>query len=269
MIGTFFRRSLSQRPGAHARQAHARDHLSLGTMPAAVYAIGDVHGCLDLLKDMDARIAEDGEAFPGPKLIVLLGDMIDRGTRSAAVLDYLMEPPAAGYERICLCGNHEIMFEAFLASPKVQDPWLSYGGRETLASYGIYVDPGDRDRDLALRVASAVPESHRDFVRSRPLSLRLPGYTLVHAGLSPDQPVEAQPEEALLWMHWAEDDNGPATGPKVVHGHIAARDIEMRSGRINVDIGAYATGRLGAVRLSGSDKPAPIVVGSPQSARGR
>src|SRR6516225_7381761 len=101
---------------------------------AAIYAIGDVHGCYDVLMEAERRIVADGQSFAGRKLIVLLGDYVDRGSRSRDVLEHLCTPPPAGFARVTLCGNHDDMFLRFLEEPASNLAWLSQGGRETLFS---------------------------------------------------------------------------------------------------------------------------------------
>ena len=83
-------------------QREARRRVSIGTGDIAVYAVGDVHGCLDELLELEAMIAADGAGLPAGKLIVMLGDYVDRGASSAQVLDHLIAPPTADFERICL-----------------------------------------------------------------------------------------------------------------------------------------------------------------------
>jgi|GEM_PF-6837616 5''-nucleotidase/2'',3''-cyclic phosphodiesterase and related esterases len=101
--------------------------LSLSTAPAVTYAVGDIHGQLELYKALEARILEDARSYDGPVLIVLLGDLIDRGPKSAQLIDYLLEPPLQGVTRLCLRGNHEDMFLQVLRHPSIARDWISWG----------------------------------------------------------------------------------------------------------------------------------------------
>ena len=107
---------------------------------AAIYAIGDVHGCLDALLELEKRIVEDADAIEGRKLIVMLGDYVDRGPQSATVLYHLIAPPPAGFERVCLRGNHDDAFLAFLEGDPAGDWVLDHGAVETFQSYGVEID---------------------------------------------------------------------------------------------------------------------------------
>ena len=117
-----------------------RPRLAFRTWPSAVYAIGDVHGCLDQLLAIEAAIAEDGRNLEGEKWLVTVGDHVDRGTRSADVVAHVMGPAPAGFRRFALIGNHEQMMLDFLGNPAAHAYWLEEGGMETLASYGIELD---------------------------------------------------------------------------------------------------------------------------------
>jgi serine/threonine protein phosphatase 1 len=111
-----------------------RRRLSIGEHPAAVYAIGDIHGCRDLLVDLEAQIAADAATLDGESWLVTLGDAIDRGPASAQVIDHLRGHAPPGMKRINLLGNHEALLLEFLDRPRVDAAWLQFGGRETLAS---------------------------------------------------------------------------------------------------------------------------------------
>ena len=239
------------------RQRSERAHLSAPEWPAAIYAIGDVHGCLTELRGLEQRIVEDAAAVEGEKWLVYLGDLVDRGPDSVGVLDRLLARPPQGFRRICLAGNHEIMMLAFLDNPASQPEWLQFGGQQTLASYGIdaarlLATPARQRRAI---LDSHVPQDHVEFLTDLPLTLSLPGVVFVHAGLRPDIPVDRQAENDLLWIREEFFRAPPLPGRLVVHGHTPARDAVMLPGRICVDTGAFATGRLTAVRLSPDQEP--------------
>ncbi len=221
-----------------------------------IYAVGDVHGRLDLFRAMEAQIAAD--AAPGAKLIVLLGDIIDRGPDSAGMIDHLLAPAPAGTTRLCLLGNHEDMALQFLRDPDPRADWLVHGGAEMLASYGIARDIAAlralSRRALAMRIAAHIPQDHLDFLAALPLYLHAGPHYLCHAGVDPAQPLDQQDRRTLLWSRRFTDPESPpprglAPGGLVVQGHMPIEAPALRDWRINVDTGAYMTGRLSAVRL--------------------
>jgi serine/threonine protein phosphatase 1 len=249
-LTTAFRRLF---PAPSARKPiRARPHLVADTWPAALYAVGDVHGCLAQLLQLERKIVADASATAGEKWIVMLGDYVDRGPDSAGVLDHLLARPPAGFQRFCLAGNHETMMLDFLSTPRPDAAWLEYGGIETLASYGLDIRAMNwhNSRATVAALASAIPEEHIDFIRKAPLYLSLPGTLMVHAGIRPGMPLEDQSEQDLLWIREPFLDAAMPEGPRVVHGHTPASEPVVTPFRIAVDTGAYATGRLTAAKLT-------------------
>ena len=145
-----------------------RPMLKLDQRPALVYAIGDVHGCLAELRALQDLIVEDAADRPGDKLLVTIGDYVDRGPDSAGVIDFLGLPPPAGFSRICLAGNHEAMMLAHIQSPARNMQWLDFGGDETLLSYGIPVDRYRRASQAQQRqlLQSHIPDDLRTAVQN-------------------------------------------------------------------------------------------------------
>lgn len=231
--------------------SNGRPRLTWAERPAVIYAIGDVHGCLDVLKRLEDLIAADAANYPGDKMIVMLGDYIDRGPKSAQVLDWLMRPAPTGFARICLAGNHEAMFLDAMAQPDRCGDWLQWGGRQTLESYRIDVnefDAASTARRRALLQAS-VPDEHRSFLTGLPVLLEVPGALFVHAGVRGDLALEQQRDADLQWMREPFLSTPIAGFPVVVHGHTPSPLPEILPWRIGVDTQAYATGKLTAVRL--------------------
>lgn len=218
-----------------------------------VYAIGDIHGCLTELQQLETRIVGDAAGASGTCLIVLLGDFIDRGPDSAAVVDHVMLPPPAGFERISLCGNHELAMLRFLADPMAGADWLDLGGLETLRSYGIdLMELRHRFRSTTAclsAAARAVPQHHRRFLLELPILLELGEFVFVHAGLRPGVPLAEQSDHDLIWIREPFLSQGPELERTVIHGHVPTAGIVFGNRRIGVDTGAYATGRLSAVRI--------------------
>lgn len=222
-----------------------------------IYAIGDVHGCLPLLEDLQARILADSRSARDMHIIqIFLGDYVDRGVDSRGVLDALLALPPPGWRRICLRGNHEQMLLGFLEDPGSLEFWRNNGGLETLASYGVDVsrtrDPSEGPA-VAEEFAAKLPESHLRLLRSLPVSTEIGQYFFVHAGVRPGVPLDRQDQDEMLWIRepflWSDADFGKI----VVHGHTPVEQPEIRHNRINIDTGAYLTGRLTCAVLEGDD----------------
>ncbi len=212
-----------------------------------IYAIGDVHGRLDLLDQILGRIDADLATYPDCRpLQVFLGDYVDRGPSSRAVLDRLINRSRT-HEIVCLKGNHESYIPEFLRNPAILADWQQFGGLETLMSYGLTpsmrADSAEQ-LELAKALAASLPKHHREFLSSLSPSFSCGDFFFVHAGVKPGVPLERQREEDMLWIRdeflLCEDDFGKV----IVHGHTPVREPDIRPNRINIDTGAYATGRL-------------------------
>lgn len=237
-----------------ARQEVARASASV---PAGttVYAIGDVHGRLDLLEDLEAMIVRHAARHPGGRrVLVFVGDYIDRGYESRRVVDRLIAGPPEGFERVCLRGNHEDFLLQFLTEGRDAEMWLANGGRETLMSYGVAVPPGGRLDLQALRVelAEAIPAEHLAFFEGLGLIHYEGDYAFVHAGVRPGVPLDEQDAHDLMWIRDTFLDANDDWGRVVVHGHTPTPAPQVRANRIGIDTGAYATGRLTCLVLAGS-----------------
>ena len=230
-----------------------RRRLPLDALPAStaagtrIYAVGDIHGHLDLLDRMLDAIDADLVARPHerPELI-FLGDYVDRGPSSAGVVHRLVEVTET-YGAACLMGNHEAVLAAFLADPGVFEHWRAMGCLPTLRSYGISLDgfPSHYEAEAASAdLNHNLPDRHRSFLRNLPLTRVSGDYFFVHAGIRPKVALNRQSKKDLLWIR---DEFGSWTDPFekfVVHGHTPVPAPDVRSNRINIDTGAYATGRL-------------------------
>ncbi|WP_119680484.1 metallophosphoesterase family protein [Indioceanicola profundi] len=231
-------------------------------MPAGqrIYAIGDIHGRSDLLDLLMRRISADARtAARGLQhTLVFLGDYVDRGQDSAGVLERLSAGPPPGFGMVCLRGNHEAVMQRFLTDHSVGPAWLSFGGVETLASYGIRPRPDlDQERWLPIarsELARTLPQPHHAFLQGLRLHLRVGGYLFVHAGIRPGVKLERQKPEDLLWIRDAFLDSTARHGMTVVHGHTVVREPEVRPNRIGIDTGAYASGRLTCLVLEGTER---------------
>ncbi|MCW5954590.1 MAG: serine/threonine protein phosphatase [Propionibacteriaceae bacterium] len=244
-----------------------RPRLAFHDWPAAVYAVGDVHGCLDQLVALEARIAEDALAFAGEKWLVTVGDHIDRGPQSAEVVAHVMGAAPAGFRRFALIGNHEQMLLDFLGNPAAHAYWLDQGGLDTLASYGVGLDyPPLRTSDALRRLLEErFPAEHRQFLETLPNCLALPGWLFVHAGIRPGIPLARQSDDDLIWIRAPFLTSQLTGGLCVVHGHTPSRDIVATPHRICVDTHCYHTGRLSAVRVTPDGRTAFLSVDGPAS----
>jgi serine/threonine protein phosphatase 1 len=209
--------------------------------------IGDIHGRSDLLDKMVDEISRDIDQNPAPEsLTVTLGDYVDRGPDSRGVLDRLARNPfPTNY--IALRGNHEALFESFLTNPEIGPQWRRLGGLETLHSYKVPVTAlmvGKGFEQAAQVLQQALPAAHLAFLEGLKLSLTVGGYFFCHAGVRPGIPLENQQAEDLLWIRDEFLSSKAQFGKIVVHGHTPTQSPEVLANRINIDTGAFATGRL-------------------------
>ncbi|WP_263595887.1 metallophosphoesterase family protein [Marinihelvus fidelis] len=222
-----------------------------------MYCIGDIHGRADLLEDLHGAILGDVEGFDGERHVLYLGDYIDRGTQSREVIDMLLDDPLPGFERIFLRGNHEQAMLDFMQHPENVAGWLGFGGRETLASYGVNVSlfPLMKELpELARSLAAHLPDTHLAFLDSGLDSWRGGDYFFAHAGIRPGVPLDEQHTEDLLWIR-DEFLQSPANhGVVVVHGHTITTEPEMLPNRIGIDTGAFHSGVLTALVLEGTEQ---------------
>ena len=221
-----------------------------------IYAIGDVHGRVDLLSALFDQIDDHIDAFPIKRPIqVLLGDYIDRGPNSREVIDTLIARRSR-HGIICLKGNHESYAAQILADPSVLPEWSQFGGANTLLSYGVRPPIRDnlqQQEEAALAFRQALPESHHRFLNSLALSFTSGDYFFAHAGVRPGIPLHEQNEEDLLSIRREFLQHEKDYSKIVVHGHTPVKEPEFRQNRINIDTGAYATGRLTCLTLEGDE----------------
>ncbi len=221
-----------------------------------IYAVGDVHGRADLLAQLLACIDADAAAYPAPRAIeVYVGDYIDRGPQSREVLDLLVARSRIR-RLICLKGNHETYIPDFLRNPAILDQWRLFGGLQTLVSYGVVpsINPDAQEqRELAAAFGGALPEHHRQFLANLRPSFTSGDYFFAHAGVRPGVPLSQQHEQDLLWIREDFLLHEEGFGKIVIHGHTPVAEPDIRPNRINIDTGAYATGRLTCLVLEGGD----------------
>ena len=237
-----------------------RDSEPLAAVPAGrrVYAVGDIHGRLDLLDAAFARVAADDAArAPAETMLIFLGDLVDRGPDSAGVIERLRRLAAERAGLRFLLGNHEEVFLlALTGDVRATRLFCRIGGRETLLSYGVAPDEYERlsYEEVAERLAALVPPSHREFLGGFEHLVVVGDYAFSHAGVRPGVPLAEQREEDLRWIREPFLDHRGALEKVVVHGHTIREEVEFRRHRIGIDTGAYATGRLTVLALEGAER---------------
>ena len=223
-----------------------------------VYAVGDVHGRIDLLQELLALIEADSAARgPADTRLVMLGDLIDRGAGSADVVRmFRVDPPAFAKVHIVM-GNHEEMLLRLIDEPSIDalTHFLRYGGYQTLESYGV---PERMLEVPELYPAEAllgfVPPEDLAFIGTFADMVRLGDYLFVHAGIRPDVPLDDQLPSDLRWIRAPFLTSDADHGVTVVHGHTISKEAEIRANRIGIDTGAYASGILTALGLERRDR---------------
>ena len=223
-----------------------------------VYVVGDVHGQLDLLEELLAKIHAELQHHPASQvLLVFVGDLIDRGPSSAQVIERLRTYQRPGIRPVFLLGNHEeVMLRVIGGDAQLLARWRWFGGTECLQSYGVdtsqFSSLGD-DEALAV-VRDAIPAEHVAFLESFADTCRFGDYLFVHAGIRPGVPIEDQAQSDLRWIRepFLLDDTDH--GLVVVHGHTISEAVDQRPNRIGIDTGAYRTGVLTALAIEGKER---------------
>jgi serine/threonine protein phosphatase 1 len=219
-----------------------------------IYAVPDIHGTDTALVDVLARIDADEAARPAARTVqIFLGDYVDRGPASRQVLDRLIAR-ARTHEILMLKGNHELLFRDFTNNPAILGNWGKFGGLQTLISYGLKpsLNPGpEEQRELARELELVVPPAHWQLIDQMPSSFSCGDFFFVHAGVRPGIPLSDQKDEDLLWIRQDFLLYEGELEKFVIHGHTPVKEPEIRSNRINLDTGAYATGKLTCLAIEG------------------
>jgi len=223
-----------------------------------VYAIGDIHGRLDLLDRMHRQIADDAmRRAASRRQVVYLGDYASRGPDTAGVVDRVCAWLPEGFERITLKGNHEDLLLRFLDGEiDTGRHWLDYGGLEAMSAYGVVIAEREARDDASVialgeDLAERIPTSHLEFFRGLQTRYRSGGYFFVHGGVRPGVPLEEQSDRDCLWIRKTFLNSDADHGAMVVHGHSISDEPELRHNRIGIDTGAYRSGILTCLVLEG------------------
>ena len=223
-----------------------------------LYCIGDIHGRADLLTDIHKLIIEDAENYSGEKIIVYLGDYIDRGLQSKEVVDLLINKPLPEFKSIYLRGNHEQVLLDFLnVDPGIVVQWFNFGGEETLFSYGVSIQ-GKATRntiqELQQQLSEKIPESHLHFFIQSQFCYQLGDYFFVHAGVKAKVALDRQSESDMMWIRDKFLNSDFQFNKMIVHGHSVVEEPEQKKNRIAIDTGAYFSGRLTSLVLDGEQR---------------
>ena len=223
-----------------------------------LYAIGDVHGRDDLLRDLIAQIEADSSSRgPARLALVFLGDLIDRGPASAEVVERLRTYRPTSTRLVFLAGNHEeVLLRILGGDAQLVGDWLRFGGAECLLSYGAdpaairSLPPGQ----AVDAIRSAIPPAHAEFLRTFDDTFRAGDYLFVHAGIRPGLPLAEQVPADLRWIREPFLSDGTDHGFVVIHGHTIRAQVDERPNRVGIDTGAYRHGLLTALGLEGEDR---------------
>lgn len=237
---------------------------SRATLPdgVRVYAIGDIHGRLDLLERLLCDIARDRKDTPAKRnVLIFLGDYVDRGPSSKGVIDCLTSKLPSGFETVFLKGNHEDLMLRFIKAPSadkkdIEGPnWMMNGGEETLESYGVDIPSAERGRAIDIDSAvqglrAKIPKEHLSFLKNLSLSHVEGDFAFVHAGFKPGVTLARQTESDMIWIR---DefliDTRLFDNHVAVHGHSIRAQPEVKPNRIGIDTGAWYSGKLTALAL--------------------
>lgn len=222
-----------------------------------LYAIGDVHGRFDLLEEMHRQIEDDlARDCPPDWRLIHLGDYVDRGPQSREVIDLLARRTASDPRVLALLGNHDQGLLDYLHAPETEHLFARFGGETTARSYGVEADflsPETR-RQTRDALLAAMPNSHVDFLESRPRAIAFGDFFFCHAGIRPNVALDRQDPSDLIWIRRDFLDHVGLHPKVVVHGHTPASSVEIRPNRVNLDTGAYRTGILSALAIDGREK---------------
>jgi len=222
-----------------------------------IYAIGDIHGRLDLLRALHDKIGADLQARPIEEcVLVYVGDYVDRGPDSKGVVSALIRGAPFQAETHYLKGNHEDALLTFLEDPGFIRMWRDYGGIQTLASYGVTVpidiDGEDWIHEVHYKFSAALPKTHLAFFQGLDLAYTKGDFFFTHAGVRPGVILEEQQSADLLWIREPFLASRRFHGKMVVHGHTPQEQPVIKANRIGIDTGAYITGALTAVVIEGT-----------------
>ncbi|PHQ72035.1 MAG: metallophosphoesterase [Sneathiella sp.] len=248
-------------PMRKAKTGGTRISVAAAEMPEGycAYVIGDIHGRNDLLVPLLANIAADAVKRSALNThLIFLGDYVDRGPASAAVIDTILDLDLPQMNIVTLNGNHEASMLTFLDDPLKGKRWLHFGGDATVQSYGIDISVGELTSEdivsVREKLQKALPDRHRAFLEGLVESYTLGDYFFAHAGIDPTVALSAQKERDLLWIRDEFLLHGDAYEKVIVHGHSITPAPEFKTNRIGIDTGAFYSNKLTCLVLDGKNK---------------
>jgi serine/threonine protein phosphatase 1 len=226
-------------------------------MRTVTYAIGDIHGRLDLVEELLGKVESDAGTRSARAKIVFTGDYVDRGADSRGVIERLIEGPKRSQDEfVCLRGNHDDLFVRAVTSGHGLPDWAWILYWHTVVSYGL-------DRDSARRSDPTLGR-HAEFLAALPLTHDDGTHLFVHAGIRPGVALELQAEQDLLWIRHEFLDHDGLLPRRVVHGHTIIGDLPVvTANRVSIDTGAFQSGILTAAVIDGPDVSFLQAVGEP------
>lgn len=241
-----------------AARTIAAERTYAGPPDKRLYAVGDVHGRLDLLDALLALIEADLRDRPIANVaVVFLGDLIDRGPASAEVVERVRTLGARFPGQVLLLlGNHEeILLRVLEGEPGLAYDWLGFGGDACVESYGLpaFGLQAMDEKRIATVLRDAIPPAHLAFLETGGDTIRFGDYLLVHAGIRPGVPIEEQKTQDLRWIRQPFLSDAHDHGCMVIHGHTISDGVDRRSNRLGIDTGAYRTGVLTAAVIEGEE----------------
>jgi len=221
-----------------------------------ISAIGDIHGQFSALKDLNDRIGRVAARGKLSERRIFLGDYVDRGVDLKRVFDYLINLKSKR-DCIFLRGNHDQYLLDFLEDSDIGPEWLRCGARETLAAYGIAINPGLFKKidweDVQEKFINAFPGEHKKFLQETQFSHIEGDFFFCHAGVDPDRPLSNQRENDLLWIREEFLKHRDPLEKIIVHGHTASKKPTIKRNRIGVDTAVCKTGKLSAILILGNE----------------
>lgn len=219
-----------------------------------IYAIGDIHGSLEPLMRLHEKIEIDSDKYNEKhKILVYLGDYIDRGVNSSEVIDLLINNPLRDFKKIYLKGNHEHALLSFLENSENSREWFTWGGDSTVMSYGasFYDEMNNRFSyaDIRNNLARLIPQTHYEFYRNLKISHIEGDYMFVHAGLKPKVLIENQSDLDMITIRDEFVSCNKKFSKKIVFGHTIFKEPYIDDVKIGIDTGAYLSGKLSCVVL--------------------
>jgi len=243
--------------GVKFNQKKSTNFVPCGKRDQRAYAIGDVHGCLDELKQLLQTIKKDNDyRNPAKTYLIFLGDLIDRGPESKGVIDLLIDFPYSFAEPLFIMGNHEeMLLRGLRGEPKLLIDWLEYGGYSCVESYGASRSDlqGQTLYAVEYQLRSMIPARHLAFLSGFLDYVQFGDYVFTHAGIRPGVPLSKQQARDLRWIRAPFLEYEGDHGAVIVHGHTATDEIVIRRNRIGMDTGAYKTGCLSAICIENEE----------------